>query len=259
MKSSPLGITLATALTTALAITLTIVAGAARADVKINPGPLKGASIVKENARGTVWCEIVPFVGTPPNVVAHIYNSTAVDHCTEERSAALDMAKLAKDIGVAKVVMNPGRYWVFDRMTAYTAGETVDFNGVKAQWAATMTPQDVANILGTKPFNPGRIVRDTEWFYQKGKPAYMLRTPEGKVWVLQVFTKDKDPTLSIDTLDQLGSKIQLPDGWKFERKVLDMDLSLQPRRADGSAYIMRDNLGNTYMGCGFDAACSYVP
>jgi hypothetical protein len=231
----------------------------AHADVKINPGPVKGVTIVRDNARGTVWCEILPFVGTPPNVVAHIYTSTAVDNCTEERSAALDMTKLAADMGVSKAAINPGRYWVFDRITAFTAGEIVDFNGIKAQWAATMTPQDVAGILGTKPFTPGRIVRNTEWFYMKGKPAYLLRTPEGKVWVLQVFTKQKDPTMSLETLDQLGSKLELPEGWKFERKILDKDLSLQPRWADGSAYIMRDNLGNTYMGCGFDKACSYIP
>jgi hypothetical protein len=47
----------------------------AQAEVKINPGPVKGVTIVKENARGTVWCEIVPMVGTPPNAVMHIYKS----------------------------------------------------------------------------------------------------------------------------------------------------------------------------------------
>jgi hypothetical protein len=93
----------------------------------------------------------------------------------------------------------------------------------------------------------------------KGKPAYVLRTPEGKVWVLQVYTKVKDSTLSMETLDQLGDKLQLPAGWKFEKLVLKEDLSLQPRWSDGSAYIMRDNLGNTYMGCGFDKSCSYLP
>ncbi len=228
--------------------------------VRINPGPVKGAPLVKENARGTVWCEIVPMVGTPPNAVMHIYTSTFADNCTEERAAALDLPKLAAELGVPKVVINPGRYWTFDRVTAYTSGELVDFKGIKAHWGATMTPQDVAAILGAKPYEVGKIKRDTEWFYMKGKPAYLLRTPEGKVWVLQVITKAKDPTLSIETLDQLGSKLQLPEGWKFEIKVLDKDLSLQPRNVPGTeAYIMRDNLGNTYMGCGFDAACSYLP
>lgn len=234
--------------------------GAHAEKITINPGPVKGVTLVKENARGTVWCEIIPMTGTAPNVVMQIYTSTGVDNCTEDRSAALDMTKLAADLGVEKVVMNPGRYWTFDRMTAFSAGEVVDFNGIKAIWGATMTPQDVASITGGKPYSVGKIKRDTEWFYMKGKPAYLLRTPEGKVWVLQVFTKAKDKTQSMETMDQLGAKLQLPEGWKFEVKVLDKDLSLQPRRvAGGEAYIMRDNLGNTYQGCGFDAACSYVP
>jgi hypothetical protein len=246
---------------TITALTLALLAAtSAQAELKINPGPQPGAPLVKENARGTVWCEVIPMVGTPPNAVMHVYTSTFADNCTEQRSAALDMTKLAAELGVPKVVMNPGRYWTFDRMTAFTAGELVDFNGIKAHWGATMTPQDVAAITGAKPYSVGKIKRDTEWFYMKGKPAYLLRTPEGKVWVLQVFTKAKDPTLSIETLDQLGAKLQLPEGWKFEIKVLDKDLSLQPRNVPGTeAYIMRDNLGNTYMGCGFDAACSYIP
>ena len=244
-----------------LAAALAIAAGTAQAEpVKINPGPQPGAPLVKENARGTVWCEVIPMVGTPPNAVMHIYTSTFADNCTEARSAALDLTKVAAELGVPKVVMNPGRYWTFDRVTIYTAGELVDFHGIKAHWGATMTPQDAAAIIGAKPYAVGKIKRDTEWFYMKGKPAYLLRTPEGKVWVLQVFTKAKDPTLSMETLDQLGAKLQLPEGWKFEIKVLDKDLSLQPRRVpDTEAYIMRDNLGNTYMGCGFDAACSYLP
>jgi len=243
------------------ALSLTVLAAtSAQAELKINPGPIKGVTLVTENARGKVWCEILPMVGTPPNAVMQLYTSTFADNCTEERSSAQDMTKMAADLGVAKVVMNPGRYWAFDRATAFTAGELVDFNGIKAHWAATMTPQDVAAIVGTKPYSVAKIKRDTEWFYQKGKPAYLLRTPEGKVWVLQVYTKVKDPTLSMETLDQLGGKLQLPEGWKFEVKVLDKDLSLQPRRvADTEAFIMRDNLGNTYMGCGFDAACSYLP
>jgi len=41
--------------------------------------------------------------------------------------------------------------------------------------------------------------------------------------------------------------------------VLEQDLSLQPRRADGIAYILRDDLGNAYQGCGFYATCNFLP
>mgnify|MGYP000196218626 FL=1 len=83
-----------------LFLTLLAASGAHAEKITINPGPVKGVTLVKENARGTVWCEIIPMTGTQPNVVMQIYTSTGVDNCTEERSAALDMTKLAADLGV---------------------------------------------------------------------------------------------------------------------------------------------------------------
>jgi hypothetical protein len=248
--------TTACALGAAIFLAATLPAQAAQ---PLKPGPIPGVTLVLDNARGSVWCELVPMVGTPPNLTAHIYTSTSVDHCDEKRAAAVDPVKLAADLGVPKVAVNPGRYWVMDKVTLFAAGETVALQGIKVKWGATMTPEDVTTILSGKPWGIGRIKRDTEWLYRKGKPVWLLHAPENKVWVLQVFTKAKDPSLSMETLDTLGGKLQLPPGWRFERKVLAEDLSLQPRRADGYAYIMRDNLGNTYQGCGYDAACSYLP
>jgi hypothetical protein len=232
---------------------------AVHAEIRINPGPVEGVTAVRDNARGTVWCEVIPVMGTTPDALGHIYNSSPVDDCTEERSDKLDTAQLATEMNVPAVRLNTGRYWVFDRMTFFTAGEIVDFHGVKAQWAATMTLQDMKNLQESRPYTPALITRDTEWLYRKGKPVYLLRTPEGITWVLQVFSKKIDRTLSLETLDQLGSKLQLPAGWTFETRVLDKDLALQPRWASGQAHIMWDNLGNAYQGCGFDKACAYIP
>lgn len=224
----------------------------------INPGPIEGESIFIEDSRGGVWCEIIPLVGTLPDVTAQLYTSASVDHCTEERAAEVDLDKLAAELDVDRVVINPGRYWVMDRVTAYQAGETVELGGVTVKWAATLSADSIRAIMGPA-YSVAEIWRDTEWLFRKGNPVYLLRAPDDKVWVLQVITKDHDPTLTVDTLDTLADKLELPEGWTFEIKVLEEDLFLEPRRAEGIAYIMRDNLGNTYQGCGFDAACSYIP
>lgn len=238
---------------------LAVLALPAQAEMKVKPGVIKGVTAEVNNARGMPWCEFGPILGTPPNVVTHVYNSSTVDTCPAERSAKVDLDKLAADLGVPKVAVNPARFWVMDRATFYQAGEIVDFHGIKAQWVASMTADMMKTILGGKPYSTAEITRDTEWFFAKGKPIYLLRAPGGKVWVMQVYSHAMDKTLSVDNLQQLGSKLALPEGWKFEVKLLDRDLSLQPRRAKGIAYIMRDNLANTYMGCGFDAACNYIP
>lgn len=231
----------------------------AQAEIRVRPGPIKGAISTRDNARGTVWCEVIPVDGTTPDAVGQIYNSSGTDDCTEERSGKLDPVRLAAELNVPRVILNTGRYWVFDKYTVFSAGETVDFHGVKAQWVANMTLQNMQNVLSSKPYTAARITRDTEWLYLKGRPVYLLRTPEGIVWIMQVFSRKIDKTLSLETLDRLGGKLQLPEGWKFEVKVLDRDLSLQPRWADGQAHILWDSLGNAYQGCGFDKACAFLP
>ena len=92
-----------------------------------------------------------------------------------------------------------------------------------------------------------------------GAPAARSR---GHDWVLQEYTKDVDPTLTLDNLAQVGSKLKnLPKGWKFETKVLTKELSLNTGRCDGWAAIIRDDLHCTYQGCGYgaDTSANYVP
>jgi hypothetical protein len=229
------------------------------AEIKINPGPVKGANSVRESARGTVWCEVIAVTGTTPEDIAEIYNSSPVDDCTEAVSDKLDTAKLAAEMRVPAVRLNTGRYWTFDKMTLFRAGEVIDFGPVKAQWAGAMTLQGIKNILDSKPYTSALIMRDTEWLYRMGKPVYLLRTPEGITWIMQVYSKKVDKTLTLETLNQLGKKLQLPAGWAFETKVLEKDLALQPRWASGKAHIMWDDMGNAYQGCGFDKACAFIP
>ena len=91
---------------------------------------------------------------------------------------------------------------------------------------------------------------------------HLLREPNGTVWVMQEYTKDVDPSLTLDNLHQVGSKLKgLPKGWVFETKVLTKELSLNTSRCDGWAAILRDELHCTYQGCGYgaDTSANYVP
>lgn len=68
------------------------------------------------------------------------------------------------------------------------------------------------------------IARDTVWVYKAGNPVYLLRTPQGAVWVNQEYTKDVDKDLAIDSLDQLAGKLTLPQGWTAGEGTLSQDL-----------------------------------
>ena len=91
---------------------------------------------------------------------------------------------------------------------------------------------------------------------------FLLRAPEGKVYVMQAYTTAANPTLSYDQLPQLGSKMEkLPTGWKYEAKTLDKDLVFDVRKAtpSGLKHLTLDEFENVYLGCGFDSACNYLP
>ena len=109
---------------------------------------------------------------------------------------------------------------------------------------------------------PILIFRNSNWILHAGTPVHLLREPEGTVWVMQEYTKDVDPSLTLDNLAQVGGKLKnLPKGWKFETKVLTKELSLNTDRCDGWAAILRDELHCTYQGCGYgaDTSANYVP
>lgn len=231
----------------------------AMAQTVLKPGPIEGISLHVPNQRGHAWCEVIPIVGQGAAATAEVYNSTGFENCTAERTAHLDAKKLATDLGVGFVALNLKRFWAADEIFFYQAGETLSFQGVKAIWVASMNAEALKAGMTGNFYQAHQIKRDTNWLYKKGKPVYLLRAPEGKTWVLQVYGQQVDPTLSMENMDQLGSKLNLPAGWKFDVKVLDKDLAIEPRRAGGIAHIMRDNLTNTYQGCGYDDSCSYLP
>jgi rhodanese-related sulfurtransferase len=233
-------------------------AGGSAKQMTINPGPIQGERRHVENTRGTSFCGVAAFIGTPPKATAHIYTSSSCQNCTAEDAKKIDPVKLASEIGVTQCGVNIGRFWMMDELS-FGAGESVNFQGVRMVWVGSMNPDEVHAYFGGKPYTPVSIARDTEWIFKAGKPVYLLRTPEGKTWVLQEYCNDIDTSLAADNLDKLGGKLKLPSGWKFETNILAKDLSLNTARSAGRAFIMRDELGNAYQGVGFDDSASYIP
>jgi hypothetical protein len=95
----------------------------------------------------------------------------------------------------------------------------------------------------------------------KWSEVYLIVQPEGKTWIMQTYTNVVDAKLTQADLPKLGERYKnLPQGWKFVVKKLDKDLAvIPPADKDYTAHVMADEFDNVYEGCGFDAACSYMP
>jgi hypothetical protein len=227
--------------------------------VKLNIGP-KGDRRHVTDTRGLAFGGAAVFVGTGRNERAHVFTATTAGTLVPGSIEKIDAKKQAADLGtgVTGFMGNVGRFWTMDEIDMHV-GETVDFQGVKMCWAGDMTGEEIRSQFSGS-YLPAKILRSTNWIFKAGKPVYLLREPGGIVWVMQEYTKAVDPTLTIDNLDQVGGKLKkLPEGWKFETKVLTKDLSLDTRRTATWASIMRDELGNTYQATGFDDMANYMP
>lgn len=236
-------------------------AGAAETRIMtLRPGPVATNRIHVKNARDTKFGGCAVIIGTGRHARARMHATTGISECLANTTDAIDPVKLAKELGADMCAVNKGRIWTIDE-AELLGGYRVDFHGVKMGWVGEMIVKDLMDQFHNA-YLPCLIQRFTNWIYHVGKPVHILRDPEGTTWVMQEYTKNVDPTLTIDNLHTVGKKLKnLPKGWKFETKVLTEELSLDTMRSDGWASIMRDELGCTYQACGYggDTSANYIP
>jgi hypothetical protein len=61
---------------------------------------------------------------------------------------------------------------------------------------------------------------------------------------MQALCNAVDESLRIDNLSELGSKLQLPQGWSYRTRILEEDLVVDT--SDHFATVVQDELENTY-------------
>ncbi len=212
-----------------------------------------------KNTRGLPFHGMGAFVGIGKTQRAHVYTAASIP-VDPEAYKKIDPKKLAVELGVDMCAVNHGRFWMMDEIEFFV-GEAQSFHGVELRWGGDMTGAEMISQMQSA-YVPSLIRRNTVWTFKAGKQVLLLREPGGPVWVLQEYTKAVDPGLTPDNLNVLGGKLKnLPQGWKFETKVLTEDLVLDTGRAGSWAAIIRDDLHCTYQGCGYgaDTSANYIP
>jgi hypothetical protein len=227
--------------------------------MKLKTGVDSTSRMSFKNTRGLPFHGMGAFVGTGKTQRAHVYTAASIP-VDPEAYKKIDPKQLALELGVDMCAVNSGRFWMMDELE-FVVGEVQNFHGVELRWGGDMTGAEMVAQFQSA-YTPSLIQRNTNWIFYAGKPVHLLREPNGAVWVLQEYTKTVDPSLTPDNLNTVGDKLKtLPQGWKFETKVLDKNLSLDTGQAGGWAAIIRDDLGCTYQGCGYgkDTSANYVP
>ena len=200
---------------------------------------------------GQQYTEILPVYGNAitKNLTAGVYNTLGLNDpgktgntSTDEVLASLDMKQVKKESNALKVIKNGPRLWTIDWIEV-NAGTVRDFDGLKARWVMWFyVPKGFKQ--GDNAYNPMQGKRDTHMGIKAGSRAFILDDPDGNTWVMKSADRIFHPEQRFEDLQHLGSKLKLPEGWKFRTIILEEDLIFKPD--EGSAWICQDDIGNTY-------------
>ena len=170
-----------------------------------------------------------------------VYNDLN-DVLTDEEFDALDLDSIKDKTGASFVIPNGRRYFVLDKIESNRVTPRRELGGHEFITPAFVS-LSIWDLLLRKPYRPTRVDRDTVYTYLAGTKVYRLIDPQGKVYTMQSASRAVDADQTIDTLETLGDRLNLPEGWSFRVDTIDEDLILM---AKGQTEVLQDDFQNTY-------------
>jgi hypothetical protein len=201
---------------------------------------------IPADLRNVRYCEVIAVKRERLTLNVEVYNTLGLNFCPADTWAALDAKALAKEHKLTAVKLNGPRYIAFNTVEAKGAsanGKIADFGGIPMVLRATLSTKLWQGTVGDKFYKVNTVKRETVFHYKAGAQVYELVAPRGDVYMMQSYSQIVDPKLSMEDLPKLGERLKLPKDWKFRTRVLKADYALT---ADGTAYVINDELYNSY-------------
>ena len=207
-----------------------------------------------DNLMSTRYTEILLVFGNAitKSYTAGVYNTTSLNGANpagggDSSPAAIldqiDMKKVKEDNSALSTVKNGARLWTIDYLGAKFGTER-DFQGLKARWVMWFPIPDAIREGRDLSYAIMEAHRNTSIGIRKGSRVYILDDPQGTSFVMKSASLIVDPNQKFEDLQNLGSRLKLPAGWKFRTLILEQDLVFMTD--NGATNITQDDLGNTY-------------
>jgi haloalkane dehalogenase len=197
--------------------------------------------IERTNLRNVRYCEILVANRQGGSAKASVYNTLGLNDCPETKWAALNADKLKTELHASMVVLNGPRYFTMDRNTLAHPGNLATFDGLDARLLAQL---EIKKKQDRTPYTEKIIHRQNQYGYDRGKNAYELVAPGGRVYIMQSYSREINKTLNEEGLLTLQDRLKLPNGWEYRVRKLEEDLVV--RNSDGKAHVVQDDLRNSY-------------
>jgi hypothetical protein len=194
--------------------------------------------------RGVRYGEVLAMFLRDTGLEAEVYGTQMLNDCPQHLWQTLDADVITKEMGAMFVKLNGPRYWVLDGFgTKVDVVEPVfrEFNGLNMRRIAILS-------LGTD-FSPGAYVerkvnRGALFFWDAGKKVFELVNPQGVVYVMQALCISVDSNMSEQSLDTLGERLSMPEGWSYRVRVLSEELIVDTTAT--VATVLQDEFENSY-------------
>ena len=173
---------------------------------------------------------------------ASVYNSYPLNDCPAELWSALDAKAIAAENGAATALLNGPRYWLMNEIEKTNQGPRIikNFGGIDMLLQA----QTLLSGMNPAPYTANQVHRHTVFTFDAGEEIYELQDPALRRWVMQTWSQIVDPELSRADLLQLGERLDLPEGWTYQSRVLESPLRIDS--ATHAALVLQDDLTNSY-------------
>jgi hypothetical protein len=153
------------------------------------------------------------------------------------------------------VIVNDKRRWMMDQL--YQLEAEPDFNtplyinakfnnypqlGMTLKWTASTILND------SSPYEITQVNRSTCYVYNPDTIVYLLvdlNSSYLQIYVLQSLNLQTFENESVNNIDYIGNKLDLPKNWLWTSIKLDSNTFLKVA-SNGTAFIVQDNLGNSY-------------
>lgn len=196
-----------------------------------------------DSMRAKRYCEVLLLGPSTEGVSATVWNSFPMGDCPEDQWRELDGAAIALERGSAFALLNGPRYWLMDAVERDVSDViSTTYGRIDMNQYATITINDPSS-LGQR-YTPQTVDRQSTFIFRAGRTVYQLRTDDGRLFVMQSWSQQVDPTLVEEDLASLADRLSLPPGWTYEPVTLTADLvigaSAQP------AQVLQDDLSNSY-------------
>jgi hypothetical protein len=206
--------------------------------------PTTSTSVAARDMRDLRYCEVLLVSLSESQPIASVYNTYPLNDCPESKWSALDPKALATQFGANVAMLNGPRHWMINHVEKVgdPTSEKADFGGIEMYKQATVP---IGSLIDqARPYSPYPVSRSTIFTYNAGSEIFQLTAPDGSVFVMQSFSQQKDPSLTLASLPSLANKLELPTGWKFGSRMLTEDLKIITVK--NPAQVLQDNLGNSY-------------